>query len=466
MGFLTLDDLPRVEDTGEPRLSIHRAGMQVAPENSIQALDLCLSWDVQLVEIDVYGTIDGSSVVIHDSRTARTTDSDVNCDFLTSMACGGIRLDPHKSLETGVTDTNVGWMPEPLPTLDSVFRKFAGKMCFVVELKNDRALQGILDTILRHDMQNSVIVHTQGLGNKSRLDLFIAAGITVMLAPGQPLDYTLALDIKQYGIDWVSLGGSNGVLSSVQAAKNALLKVSIALPNMRFDYEKRLQDYVQAGIMVDEVLTDQPLYIRGTRHRTTGDPWGSGTFYHGHHGLNSDTGARVKGTFTRSGAGWQFNFPTKYNPATGAAGEDQLLMGWACPLESESFTFEFKFKALEAGTFPRLIVPVCHETDEPWNEWTGTLNGYMPYFNGNGDLRIYRHDGSNNVNLGSTSTSGFSAGDTVHLKLEITPTQIKWSRTNGSNPKTVVANDGSYRGKYLWLGTRHLRARFYNLKIT
>lgn len=465
MPFLTLSDLPDATVTGEPRLSLHRGGMNVAPENTLQALDSMVSLGVQLVEIDVWGTVDGTLVVIHDSRTDRTTDIDTSSDNLNALSVGGITVDPHKSLKTGVK-SDQGWAKESLPTLDKMFREFAGKICFVVELKNNKSKDIVSEVVFRHGMENSVIIHTQGLGNMGRLGPAITQGLETMIAPGQVLDTTTAQSIANYGIEWVSLGGSNASTSSVAEALAQGLKVSLALPNMRWDYENRLQVHANAGNVIHEVLTDEPLYLRGTQHVVDHDPWGSGTFYHGHHGRNSGSGAERKGYFYSINSGWRFAFPENYNPNSGAAGEDQLLMGWACPLRDESFRMVFGMNVLEASSFPRIIVPICHSTDKPWNEWdSGTdVNGYMLYANGNGDLRIYRHDGASLTRLGTASTSGFTVGSYVYFEVEVTPTQIKWSRTNGS-VASVVVNDSIYRGKYLWLGTREMVSRFYSLHV-
>ena len=51
----------------------HRGDWRNAPENSLQAIQNCINYGVDMVEIDVRETKDGQLVVIHDQTLDRTT---------------------------------------------------------------------------------------------------------------------------------------------------------------------------------------------------------------------------------------------------------------------------------------------------------------------------------------------------------------------------------------------------------
>ena len=60
--------------TVKPLVIAHRGGAGIAPENTLAAFQKSFELGVDVLELDVRGTVDGELVVIHDARVDRTTD--------------------------------------------------------------------------------------------------------------------------------------------------------------------------------------------------------------------------------------------------------------------------------------------------------------------------------------------------------------------------------------------------------
>ena len=66
-------DLLYQADTSYVMVVSHRGDWLHAPENTLEAIQLCIDLGVEIVEIDVRQTVDEHLVVIHDSSLDRTT---------------------------------------------------------------------------------------------------------------------------------------------------------------------------------------------------------------------------------------------------------------------------------------------------------------------------------------------------------------------------------------------------------
>ena len=71
-------------DADHPLVFAHRGGAQLAPENTVAAIDRGLSLGSDGIEIDVQLSSDGIPVVIHDHTLDRTTDHSGPVDSLTA----------------------------------------------------------------------------------------------------------------------------------------------------------------------------------------------------------------------------------------------------------------------------------------------------------------------------------------------------------------------------------------------
>ncbi|MFE9254516.1 glycerophosphodiester phosphodiesterase [Streptomyces sp. NPDC006879] len=67
---------PQARRSGQPTLYAHRGAVDVAPENTLAAVDAAARQGTRWVENDVQRTRDGELVIIHDTTLSRTTDAE------------------------------------------------------------------------------------------------------------------------------------------------------------------------------------------------------------------------------------------------------------------------------------------------------------------------------------------------------------------------------------------------------
>jgi glycerophosphoryl diester phosphodiesterase len=112
---------------GRPLVSAHRGSSAVAPENTIAALEAALTAGADVAEVDLRMTRDGHLVLIHDRRVERTTDGQGRVSELS--------LDEIRRLDAGAW-FGPEFAGEAVPTLEDALRWSAGRLGFLLELKD------------------------------------------------------------------------------------------------------------------------------------------------------------------------------------------------------------------------------------------------------------------------------------------------------------------------------------------
>jgi glycerophosphoryl diester phosphodiesterase len=112
---------------GRPLISAHRGFSAKAPENTIAALEAALAAGADVAEVDLRMTRDGHLVLMHDRLVDRTSDG--------QGPVSELALDEIQRLDAG------SWFrPEfagtCVPTLEEALRWSAGRLGFLLELKN------------------------------------------------------------------------------------------------------------------------------------------------------------------------------------------------------------------------------------------------------------------------------------------------------------------------------------------
>ncbi len=101
-------------------------GKIVLAENSMSAIDRAAALGVEMVELDVQKTSDGTFVILHDTTLDRTTTCTGEVAAMTLEAVRGCNL----VIEgTGVTTTEI------VPTLEEVLAAIKGRVLFNVDIK-------------------------------------------------------------------------------------------------------------------------------------------------------------------------------------------------------------------------------------------------------------------------------------------------------------------------------------------
>ena len=114
-----------------PMVVAHRACWQLAPENSLAAVQECIELGVEMVELDVRRSADGVLVVMHDETVDRTTNGNGRIADLTYGALQNFRL------KEGAGGPGAAVTEEVIPTLRAAMNVVKGKIMVNVDAKSD-----------------------------------------------------------------------------------------------------------------------------------------------------------------------------------------------------------------------------------------------------------------------------------------------------------------------------------------
>jgi glycerophosphoryl diester phosphodiesterase len=127
----------------------HRGEHLHHPENTMPAFQSAIDAGADFIEVDVQTTSDGRLVLMHDNTVDRTTSGS---GLIKNMTFDQIRaLDPGAKFSPEFAGTRV-------PTFDEALDLAHGKIGVYVDTKNADPQQ-LVDTIVRHDMQDHVVIY-------------------------------------------------------------------------------------------------------------------------------------------------------------------------------------------------------------------------------------------------------------------------------------------------------------------
>jgi glycerophosphoryl diester phosphodiesterase len=127
----------------------HRGEHLHHPENTLPAFQGAIDAGADYFELDVRTTSDGKFVIMHDSKLDRTTN-------------GTGEVSKHTFDEIRALDAGAKFAPAfqgtRVPTLDEALDLAHGKINVYVDTKEAEPQQ-LVDTIVRHDMQDHVVIY-------------------------------------------------------------------------------------------------------------------------------------------------------------------------------------------------------------------------------------------------------------------------------------------------------------------
>lgn len=108
----------------------HRGCWEVAPENSIAAIDACVALGIDAVENDVRHTRDGVAVIMHDDTVDRTTNGHGRVADLSWADLSGLHL------RTRNGGAGAALTAERIPTLDAYIAAAKDRVMIVYDVKD------------------------------------------------------------------------------------------------------------------------------------------------------------------------------------------------------------------------------------------------------------------------------------------------------------------------------------------
>lgn len=244
-----------------PLVLAHRGGADLAPENTMAAFQNAVDLGVDILELDVHTTADGTVVVIHDESVDRTTDGTgaVHDSTLADLRQldAGYDFSPDNGQTFPFRGQGIG-----IPTLEEVFAAFPDMRINVEIKQSDPPIEAaVLEVIERAGAQQRVLVGSEYDDVMARFRS-LAPDIATSAATNEVRNFYLAQLLRVSAIyrpladafQVPEYSGSTHVVtpSFVDAAHHHGVKVHVWTVN---DAEtmQRLLD-----IGVDGIITDRP----------------------------------------------------------------------------------------------------------------------------------------------------------------------------------------------------------------
>lgn len=128
----------------------HRGDWRNAPENSLEAIKLCVDKGVDIVEVDVSETKDGELVVFHDKKLDRTTSGK-----------GRLKSTTLKELKTLVLRDGLGRKTRhKIPTLKEVLWYAKGKILLDLDIKTNVSFEKVAKLLKETNTAQQVIIRS------------------------------------------------------------------------------------------------------------------------------------------------------------------------------------------------------------------------------------------------------------------------------------------------------------------
>lgn len=248
-------------EISRPLVFAHRGGGGLFPENTLEAFKYSAKMGVDVLELDVHSTLDGTLVVMHDERVDRTTDGNGRISEMT--------LEAVKKLDAGYQFSNDGGKTFPyrgrgitIPTLQEIFDSLP-EMTFNVEPKQAEpsVTKPLCEMIHGRNMTEKVIV---GSFRQTAIDEFRSECAEVATS-GTPSEVSEFLAMYKTGIGESYTPpmqalqipenlGSLQIVSKdfIETAHRLNLKVHVWTINKTEDMQRLLE------MKVDGIMTDYP----------------------------------------------------------------------------------------------------------------------------------------------------------------------------------------------------------------
>lgn len=129
-------------------------GLTAAPENSLKALDHCVTMGVDIMEADVLRTADGHLVIVHDDTVDRTTDGTGRVAQMTLAQLKTLRL------RDGLGGADAALTDQRILTLEELLSKARGRILINLDVKAAIYAETI-DAVIKLGAQRDVIVKAE-----------------------------------------------------------------------------------------------------------------------------------------------------------------------------------------------------------------------------------------------------------------------------------------------------------------
>lgn len=421
----------------------HRGSGDVYPEHSMPAYQAAFDAGAQCMEVSVDITADGVPICMHDLTYDRTT-----------TGHGVVAREPSSVLRRiRIRQPQLGpyWLRHapPVPRLRDVLETFGGHVVLCLEAKDDRAYRPMMGLVEELELRNSVIVKAYWTSRRIRAAKAQGYPVFAYLGPEDMKPARIAAIARGLDplADYLVLPATAG--DELTYYPDALIAGAVAygVPVWIYPVHRRVDAAHYFGLGVAGAVTSSYRYVSGNAPTATSDDW---------------AGKRVApGEMSRQ--------PDRASTAPEWTGRDELTLaahgtqqfvtlGEFSPIaaahRSYRITFLASWPVLPADRESNLTLAFGHADDAYYEHRLGKSNGYHALIRPDGRLQLYRHAAGepDGTLLDETTTPAPEAGRWMSFQLDVSPEEIRWSRTDVAPPAEVRARDSSIRGGYLHIG--------------
>jgi glycerophosphoryl diester phosphodiesterase len=444
---------PSIAGLPRPFFVAHRGGAGIAPENSMDAYLQAVALGADGIEAgDLQLLSDGGLGAMHDATVDRTTTGTGAPSTYSTAGWRDLVLDASTWFGSGWPDLG------PPPTFAEILSRLGGRTVLVPEVKDLSHLTAatLCAAVGAAGLTDSVLIQCFDLDTCRAI---AAAGCHTIHLMRSGVEHPPST-IRAAGIEWVA------VLTTVAPSVVRALKAEgLGVLVFTDDDQKQVDAWWATGD-IDGFFTDQPAYaagrFNGYRYRTASAPWVSGgRRSHGMNDVYSNTYTPLRAAIVGPPGAHRFQPAADHRSA--------VLQGWACPLVQA------------AGTYT-ITVPITFDTlDADPTSWSGCYfgmaddttgaqdahvtgpRGWLAVLQQDGRMDLLKGDGSTYRSQATTGSAPVSAGETVDLVIEVTPSSITVSRQDSASTRRSPSPaggvgmhlaDATQRGAYFHLRNR------------
>jgi glycerophosphoryl diester phosphodiesterase len=425
-----------------PIYTAHRGSGDVYPEHTMEAYQAAFDAGATCMEVSVVITADGELICMHDPIYDRTTTGSGKVGDQPSSVLESIRIwQPH---------LGAAWTRNPprVPLVRDVLQRFGGLVILCVEAKVRRAYEPLMAMIEAFGLRDSVIVK---MSNRSlRLHEAQAAGYPVFRYLGSAHEVTRK-NIKKLGkelrpeLDYLVMAVSQSPARPSESDDLVRRAVATGVPTWVFPLHRRSQAEHYFNLGVQAAICSSYPYIAGVIAPVPRDSW--------------STLAIAPGEVSKSAALEQYgpSFTDGGQLVLAAEGfQHFMLLGQFCPIPAAAGSYaidvDVGWLVTPAAGTDGVTIAFGHEDDEYYEDGLGAGTGYRLTLRAGGELSLYRHRKGMpaGVLLAEVATPVLAAGDTAHLRIEVSPDRIFATRTDVG--ASISTNDAAVRGGYVHVG--------------
>lgn len=430
----------------------HRGSGMEYPEHTMAAYDAVLSSGVKAIEISVGVTADGIPVCMHDPNLDRTTNATgPMLSWLYAGLTNQVTMQPAAIL-------GQGWKPQPLPNLRDVLDRFMGRVVIFLEGKTNEATVAVQKMLQDYYPTASESVVWKAYYLSPTFNTMKSRGFTTW-AYVDAGTTDAQMDAVNAGVDmW-------GVPHTMTEPRIAAV-VARGKPVICWEVHRRSQRDRLVGLGVRGLMCAQYQWVTSASNQIMPrDAWATSTKAPGEMGRTYYTGTRA---LKFGGDG------TAYMDVTADAVMTGSVSFATYPTNGYRITFDMMFEGVPTSTEHAGIA--FGKPDDSTYQFglANPAGGYHIAMRGSGAMQLYSHQPgvANGTQLGSTvNTAVPVAGQWMSFQVDLTPTQVKVTRTDVTPNLTITSTDTNYRGGYIHVSGGSVsditkRPRWRNLIVT